>query len=115
MKRALVLIAALAAAAIAAPAGAGGDPPEASSSSSSSVTVKLRDSFFSPRSLTVARGTVVRFVWAGRLVHNLTGPGIPARYARTRLRGSYSRSFSRGTRRFACTIHPGMGMRLRVR
>ena len=41
------------------------------------VTVKLKDSFFSPSHVTLSRGGSVRFVWAGELTHNLLGPGIP--------------------------------------
>ena len=83
----------------------------------SSVTVKLKDSFFSPSHVTISRGGSVRFVWAGELTHNLLGPGIPGRLEdpATRRR-PYIRVFRhRGRVLFTCSIHPGMDMTVRVR
>lgn len=79
--------------------------------------VRLKDSFFSPSRVTLSRGGAVRFVWAGELVHNLLGPGIPGRLETpvTRRR-PYTRVFRRAGRfRFSCSIHPGMEMTVRVR
>ena len=98
-------IALLAALALAAPA------PAATS------VVRLKDSYFSPARVTLARGSAVRFAWAGELVHNLLGPGIPARLEDpvTRRR-PFTRVFRRAGRfRFTCSIHPGMEMTVRVR
>jgi plastocyanin len=114
MKRILALVAtmaALAAIVISAPAGAAGAPQ----ASAAAVTVKLKDSFFSPGSLTVRRGTPVRFVWAGKLAHNMTGGGLPRSLARTRVRGSFTAAFAPGLKTIVCTIHPGMVLKLRVR
>ena len=83
----------------------------------SSVTVKLKDSFFSPSRVTLSRGGSVRFVWAGELVHNLIGPGIPGRLEdpATRRR-PFTRIFRhRGRVLFTCSIHPGMDITVRVR
>ena len=84
---------------------------------SATRTVRLKDSFFSPSRLTVARGGSVRFVWAGDLVHNLVGPGIPARLEDpVRRRRPFTRTFRRAGRvTFICSIHPGMEMTVRVR
>jgi plastocyanin len=82
------------------------------------TTVLLKDSFFSPSRVTVFSGRRVRFVWAGRLVHNLVGPGVPRRYATPVLRRTppFERRFVRiGVQRFVCSIHPGMAMTVRVR
>ncbi len=115
MKRILALaatLAALAAIVITAPAGATDAAPKATAAA---VTVKLKDSFFSPSRLTISRGTQVKFVWAGKLSHNITGGGLPSRLARTRIHGSYTATFSKGTKTLICTIHPGMVLKLRVR
>ncbi len=82
-----------------------------------SVTVKLKDSFFSPSHVTLSRGGSVRFVWAGELTHNLLGPGIPGRLEdpATRRRPFIRVFRHRGRVRFTCSIHPGMDMTVRVR
>lgn len=81
------------------------------------VTVKLKDSFFSPSRVTLRRGGSVRFVWAGELTHNLIGPGIPGRLEdpATRRRPFIRVFRHRGRVLFACSIHPGMDMTVRVR
>ena len=81
--------------------------------------VTVRDNVFRPTSLTVRRGTIVRWVWRGRNPHNVrTRPGSPLRFASTiKRRGSYSKRLTRrGTYRIICTIHaPRMRMTIRVR
>ena len=81
------------------------------------VTVKLKDSYFSPSRVTLARGGSVRFVWAGELTHNLLGPGIPGRLEDPATRRKpFIRVFRhRGRVLFICSIHPGMDMTVRVR
>lgn len=81
------------------------------------VTVKLKDSYFSPARLTLPRGGSVRFVWAGELTHNLLGPGIPGRLEdpATRRRPFIRVFRHRGRVLFTCSIHPGMDMTVRVR
>ena len=78
------------------------------------TTVSVRDDFFSPRPITVRKGTTVRFVWRGRNTHNVTGGGRASRT--TRRRGYvYRRTFRRSTR-IVCTVHaPTMRMTVRVR
>ncbi len=74
-------------------------------------TITLRDSFFSPKRITVSRGTTLRFVWRGRLPHNLIGPGAnvgPRRSGSKSVRASRSGSY-------LCTIHRGMALRVTVR
>lgn len=99
--------------AVAGPAGAANPAPQAGAAASR--TTKLKDSFFSPSRLTVARGTRIRFVWAGKLAHNMVGRGIPGSYAHTRLKGTLTRSFGKGSYTIVCTIHPGMTLHLKVR
>jgi plastocyanin len=80
-------------------------------------TVTLRNIAFSPKSLTVSRGTKVTFAFRdGTTLHNVTSTG------RTRFQtigdrssGSQSRTFRRaGTYRYECTLHPGMTGRIVV-
>jgi plastocyanin len=75
-----------------------------------SKTISVRDSFFSPKSITVSRGTTLRFVWAGRLPHNIVGPGTNIG---ARVKGSASVKARSGT--YVCTIHRGMALAVKVR
>ncbi len=96
MKRTLALVAGaalLAVAAFAVPAGA--DPDQAAMAAA--ATIRLKDSYMSPSSRTVARGGTVRFLWAGERPHNLT---VRVSHAPTARRGfARSRSRVRFTRR----------------
>ena len=89
----------------------------APATAASAVTVKLKDSFFSPSRVTLSPGGSVRFVWAGELTHNLLGPGIPGRLEdpATRRRPFIRVFRHRGRVLFTCSIHPGMDMTVRVR
>ena len=80
-------------------------------------TVSLRDNVFSPRTLTVRKGTTVRFVWRGRNPHNVVSRGAGRFRSAVKTRGSYRRRLNRrGTYRIVCTIHaPRMRMTIRVR
>jgi len=73
---------------------------------------------FSPRSLTVARGTQVTFRWTGDEPHNVVVTSGPARF-RTPVRragATFTRRFTKaGTYRIICTLHDGMRLRLTVR
>ena len=39
--------------------------------SAATKTILVKDNFFSPRATTVPKNTTLRFVWRGRLVHNV--------------------------------------------
>ena len=81
-------------------------------------SVSVRDNVFSPRTLTVKRGTTLRFVWRGSNPHNVVVTRGPVRFrSTTKSRGSYRKRVTRrGTYRIICTIHqPNMRMTLRVR
>jgi plastocyanin len=106
MKRLLAVLAALAlAGALAVPALA------------ATRTIALRDTFFSPKSVTVKKGTTVKWVWRGRLPHNVTVKKGPVKFhSRTFTKGSYSKRLTRrGTYRIVCTVHPGMNLTLKVK
>jgi plastocyanin len=80
-------------------------------------TIALRDTFFSPKSVTVKKGTTVKWVWRGRLPHNVTVKKGPVKFhSRTTTKGSFSKKLTkRGTYRIVCTIHPGMNLTLKVK
>ena len=81
-------------------------------------TVKLQNISFSPKSLSVSRGTTVTFKWLDdRTAHNVVSKGTKRfRSIATRETGSQSRKFSKaGAYRYVCTLHPGMSGRITVR
>jgi plastocyanin len=84
---------------------------------SSGKTVKVADSYYGPKTLTVGRGTKVTWKWTGVLKHNVvvhTGPSFFS--SRTQVRGTYVHTFTkRGTYALVCTVHPKMKMTVVVR
>jgi plastocyanin len=76
-------------------------------------SVTVGDNFFKPATLTVAKGTTVRWVWKGSSLHNVTRSRGPAfKRCGNRTSGSCSRTLRRaGTYRLLCTIH---GFRMKV-
>jgi plastocyanin len=76
--------------------------------------VSVKDNVFSPKSLSVSKGTTVKWTWRGRAAHNVTFRG--SAHSRTQTSGSYSHKFSnKGTFAYRCTIHAGMVGAIRVR
>jgi plastocyanin len=80
-------------------------------------SIALRDTFFSPKSVTVSKGTTVKWVWRGKLAHNVTVKSGPVKFhSRTITNGSFSKRLTKaGTYRIVCTIHPGMNLTLKVK
>ena len=76
--------------------------------------VSVRDNLFTPKSLTVSKGTTVKWTWRGHASHNVTSSQFkPSTTKRT---GVYSIRFNRkGTFRYRCTIHTGMTGTIRVK
>ena len=109
MTRKLTLIAAVLAVALSAVAG--NALANGGAHSAASKTIMLRDSYFSPKSITVSKGTSLHFVWAGKLVHNLVGPG--ANYG-FRTKGSATVRATRSGS-YICQIHSGMKVSVKVR
>ena len=76
-----------------------------------SKTVLVKDNVFSPKSITVNKGTTLVFKWRGNAPHNVKGAGFNSA---VKTSGRYTRKATRsGT--IVCTIHPGMKMKLTVR
>ena len=80
--------------------------------------VKIEDIDFTPRSVTVRKGTTVRWDFLDQGVsHNVISRGSP-RFSGSpvKSRGSYRVTFRKsGTYRYVCTLHPGMDGRVVVR
>ncbi len=111
MSRKILITAATAALLLAAATGSAVAGATGGSHAAATKTITLRDSFFSPKRITVSRGTTLRFVWRGRLAHNLIGPGANFGLRRS---GSVSVRASRSGS-YVCTIHRGMVVRVTVR
>ena len=71
------------------------------------TTVAVKDNKFVPKSLTIKKGTTVKWVWKGRAIHNVTVAKGPAKFrSSTKKKGSYKHTFKKaGTYRIVCTIH----------
>jgi len=75
------------------------------------------DTYFKARTLTVSKGTTVKWVWRGKLPHDVKVKSGPAKFHSTvKTSGSYSKRLTRsGTYRIICTIHPSMKQTVTVR
>jgi plastocyanin len=80
-------------------------------------TVKVGDDFFRSKSITVSKGTTVKWKWIGSRQHNVTVQKGP-RHFRSDLKrsGTFKRTLSRrGTYKIICSIHaPDMRMTIKV-
>ena len=83
--------------------------------------VKVGDDYFikagSPRTITVKKGTKLKFTWAGRSPHNVTTDKAPIRFASpTQVKGTYAKKLTKkGTYVLYCTIHGLNVQRLTVK
>lgn len=80
------------------------------------TNVKIGDNFFRPRTLSIKRGSRVKWTWTGMNPHNVTVTKGPNKFhSRTQTSGTYSHTFNqKGTWHLICTIH-GFAMTVRVR
>jgi plastocyanin len=110
MNRKLLTTAAIAAMALTAVAGSAAAGANSGAHASGSKTIKLLNASFSPKKVTVSKGTTLRFVWTGNRPHNLRGPGVNVS---SRVGGSKSVKARTGT--YVCDIHSGMKVAVKVR
>jgi plastocyanin len=80
-------------------------------------TVRVADTYFSARRLTIRKGTRVTWNWVGYLNHNVTVRKGPSRFhSRTQVKGSFTHRFNRkGVYHLYCTLHPYMKMTVVVK
>ena len=81
-------------------------------------TVQVKDDVFVAKSITVKKGTTVKWVWKGKAPHNVKVTKGPAKFASsTQTKGTYSKKLTKkGTYTLVCTIHaPGMKMTIKVK
>jgi plastocyanin len=110
MRKALPILAAAAVA-----AGAAALPSVAATTTK---TVAVKDDFFSPKKLTISKGSKVKWVWKGKERHNVAVANGPASFRfGTRKTGSKTHTFTkRGSYSIVCTIHaPDMHMTIKVK
>lgn len=80
-------------------------------------TVGVEDDFFSSSSLTISKGTRVKFVWRGSDKHNVVTKSGPAKFqSPLQKKGTFKYKFrKRGTYSLLCTVHaPDMKMSVKV-
>jgi plastocyanin len=83
--------------------------------------VAVKDDFFSPKTITIKRGTRVRWDVKGVDGHTVTFRTVPAGVGRVKGTGimdegeHYSHTFrKRGTYRYVCRLHVSLGMKGKV-
>jgi plastocyanin len=81
-------------------------------------TIAVKDDVFAPKSITVKKGTTMKWVWQGKRPHDVTVTSGPVRFhSKTQTKGRYSKKLTkRGTYKLVCTVHaPRMSMTIKVR
>jgi plastocyanin len=78
-------------------------------------TVAVRNDFFAPKTVTIARGDTVRWVWrSDRRKHNVISPSFGD--SGVKRRGSFAVRFTRpGRYAYFCGLHEGMNGTVIVR
>jgi plastocyanin len=103
---------------IAAAAVAAGVAALPSAAATTTKTVAIKDNFFSPKKLTISKGSKVMWVWKGHERHNVAVANGPSNFRfGTRKTGTKTHTFKkRGTYSIVCTIHaPDMHMTIKVK
>jgi len=78
--------------------------------------VAVKDDFFTPRPITIKKGTKVVWTWKGKRKHNVSAAS-GAWGSGSKKKGTYSHTFKKkGTYTVFCTIHaPNMQMKIHVK
>jgi plastocyanin len=79
--------------------------------------VAVKDDFFKPSSLTIAKGTRVVWTWRGEGRHNVVVALGPSDFrSKIKREGTYGHTFGKtGTWQITCTVHGGMNMKVVVK
>jgi plastocyanin len=73
------------------------------------VTIGVKDDFFSPATKTVKKGTKLKFVWNGKDLHNVIASGAATAHSKLQKTGTYSfTAAKKGTIKLVCEIHSEM-------
>ena len=68
-------------------------------------TITIRDNLFSPKSVSVSKGTTVKWVWRGNAPHNVTFKKL-GEASDTTESGTFKLRFKQaGTYKYMCTVH----------
>jgi plastocyanin len=81
-------------------------------------TVQVKDNKFVAKSITVKKGTTVKWVWKGKAPHDVSVTKGPAKFkSSVKTSGSFSKKLTKaGTYTIICTIHqPDMRMTIKVK
>jgi plastocyanin len=81
-------------------------------------TVQVKDNKFVASSITVKKGTTVKWTWKGKAPHDVSVTKGPAKFkSSVKTSGSFSKKLTKaGTYSIVCTIHaPGMKMTIKVK
>jgi plastocyanin len=70
-------------------------------------TVKVGDVYLKPKTMSVAKGTKIKWTWVGSLPHNVTVKKGPVKFhSPTQKSGTFTRTLKRrGTYVLYCTVH----------
>jgi hypothetical protein len=99
---------------------AGGLPAVFAASAPSATRVKVGDNYFVRSSgvptVTVSKGTRVKWYWAGDSVHNVKVASGPIRFGSSSMtRGSYAKTVrKRGTYTIVCTVHGASDQKMKL-
>jgi plastocyanin len=80
--------------------------------------VQVKDNVFVANSITVSKGTTVKWTWKGKAPHNVTVTKGPVKFkSTTQVKGTFAKKLTKaGTYTILCTIHaPGMKMTIHVK
>lgn len=81
-------------------------------------TVQVKDNKFVAKSITVKKGTTVKWVWKGSAPHDVSVTKGPTRFkSSVKTSGTFSKKLTKaGTYSIVCTIHaPSMKMTIKVK
>lgn len=103
MRKLIVIVAIAGAAALAAV------PAMSALASTPTKSVSVKDNFFTPKTVTIRRGTRVTWAWHSfGILHNVTVTSGPSKFhSGNKGGGTYSHLFTKkGTYHLICTLHP---------
>ena len=82
------------------------------STAAGTKTINVRDDFFSPKSTTISKGTLVTWRWREDGLHNVASRGSKRfKSSKLKMEGVHRYRFTNaGTYRYVCTVHEDDGM-----